>query len=363
MGCGASTASPPPTADAAPKASPAADPATPAAPAPVPKLWDGPPPLEVALESSIRAWGASVFAQFDTDKNGRLDGKELSRALKALPKTKPTAAPPGAKFQTVDEMIRELDGDGDGSVDEAEWLANLSKCAGLAAALAAAVNDAGVVEKFRSFEQQKAKREAEIADLEGKLTAAATAEEQAALAEEMAEYERQVASLAKKIEEADANAAARAAAAAPPAEAAADADGFEEARRRAREEEAALDAAEAEAEDAEEDGAADAEQDALDDLDAMVDEAEADGPLLARARAVFDTIDTDGTGTLSKEELKAGLLADEEARALLGEDAEATLKAGDLDDDGEVTWTEFEVLVKGLAAAASADGDAAPPVE
>ncbi len=47
-----------------------------------------------------------------------------------------------------------MDADGNGTVDLDEWLDNLRKCAGLAAALAESVNEAGVVEKFRSFEQQ-----------------------------------------------------------------------------------------------------------------------------------------------------------------------------------------------------------------
>ena len=177
-----------------------------AAPPGVPKLWEGPPPLEVALEASIKVWGTTVFHQFDTDKNGVLDSKELSRALKALPKTKPTRAPPGAKFMSVDEMVAAMDADGNGSVDLEEWLGNLSKCAGLAAALAESVNEAGVIEKFRSFEEQKAKREREIAELESKMMTASP-EEMEKIGEEMAEYERQVASLAKKIEEANANAA------------------------------------------------------------------------------------------------------------------------------------------------------------
>ena len=172
--------------------------------------------LEVMLEQSIRVWGKSVFEQFDTDKNGTLDNKELSRALKSLPKTKPTMMPPGAKFMSVEEMVAAMDADGNGAIDLEEWLTNLGKCAGLAAALAGAVNDDGVVEKFRSFEQQKAKREKEIAELEAKLTAgeAGSEEELQKIKDEMAEYERQVASLGKKIEEANANAAAREAAAA-----------------------------------------------------------------------------------------------------------------------------------------------------
>lgn len=156
-----------------------------------------------------RLVSCQVFDQFDTDKNGVLDNKELSRALKSLPKTKPTMMPPDAKFLSVDEMIVAMDADGNGGVDLGEWLDNLSKCAGLAAALAESVNEHGMVAKFRSFEQQKAKREGEIEALEMKLMTAGTPAEQEALAAEMADYERQVASLGKKISEASANAAAR----------------------------------------------------------------------------------------------------------------------------------------------------------
>ena len=173
--------------------------------------------MEESLADAIKSWGKSVFEQFDTDKNGVLDNKELSRALKSLPKTKPTMAPPNAKYMSVEEMVTAMDADGSGGIDLDEWLSNLQKCAGLAAALADAVGDSGVVEKFRSFEQQKAKREKEIAELAGKMDTASD-EEKAKIAEEMAEYERQVASLAKKITEANANAAARAGAPAPPPE-------------------------------------------------------------------------------------------------------------------------------------------------
>ena len=170
---------------------------------------EGPPALELSLKKAIDVWGKSVFAQFDTDRNGVLDQKELTRALKALPKTKPTMAPPNAKYMSVEDMIVAMDADGSGGVDETEWLANLSTCAGLAAALAENVGESGVVDNFRSFEQQKAKREKEIAEMEAKMMDAAP-EELEKLAAEMAEYERQAASLATKIEEAAANAAARA---------------------------------------------------------------------------------------------------------------------------------------------------------
>ena len=152
---------------------------------------------------AVSTWGKSVFAQFDTDKTGTISSKELSRALKALPKTKPASLPSGAKLMSVDEMIAVMDSNGDGEIDEAEWLANLAKCPSLAAALAENVNADGEIAAFRSFEQQKAKREGEIAELEAK--AERTPEEE----ETMQEYKRQVESLSAKIEEAKANEAAK----------------------------------------------------------------------------------------------------------------------------------------------------------
>ena len=59
-------------------------------------------------------------------------------------------------------------------------------------------------------------------------------------------------------------------------------------------------------------------------------------------KEIFDRLDADGSGTLSKSELKVGLLADEEAKAFLGDDVETALTAMDLDGDDEITWMEFE---------------------
>ena len=142
---------------------------------------------------------SALIPQFDTDKNGKLDNKELSRALKSLPKVKPKTMPADAKFMTVEQMIEAMDADGDGNVDLEEWLKNIQKCVGLHAALAENVNDDGKVANFRSFEEQKAKREKEVAALAAKATR--TPEEE----KEMEEYKRQIESLAKKIEEANAN--------------------------------------------------------------------------------------------------------------------------------------------------------------
>jgi Ca2+-binding EF-hand superfamily protein len=92
---------------------------------------------------------------------------------------------------------------------------------------------------------------------------------------------------------------------------------------------------------------ADGEEAAADDqdnLDDMAAEADMAAPMLARARAIFDQLDTDGMGTLSKAELKAGLLADYELQSLPGADADSAHAMMDLDGDGEISWMEFEMM-------------------
>ena len=84
----------------------------------------------------IEEWGTAVFKKFDADADGKLTSKELASALMDLPKTKPKKAPPGVKFQSVEDMMIAMDSDSSGSLDLAEWLANLGQCPGLAAALA-----------------------------------------------------------------------------------------------------------------------------------------------------------------------------------------------------------------------------------
>jgi len=191
------------TAAAAPKKDPAED----AAATKLQAIQRG--NLQRNEAAGIDKWGKKVFEQFDTDKNGKLSNKELTRALKALPKTKPQSAKPGAKFMSVEKMIEAMDENGDGEMDLKEWLKNLGKCSGLYAALVENVNEEGKVAEFRSFEEQKKKREGEVAELEKKETR--TEEEEKTLKE----YKEQIESLAKKIEEANEN--AKKCEAAPPA--------------------------------------------------------------------------------------------------------------------------------------------------
>ena len=88
------------------------------------------------------------------------------------------------------------------------------------------------------------------------------------------------------------------------------------------------------------------DQDDLDDLDDM---AAGSSQLTEHLKAVFDSIDTDGSGSISKEELKKKLETDTELQTLLanagGDGSFFVLEQLDLDGDGEVTWMEFEAML------------------
>jgi Ca2+-binding EF-hand superfamily protein len=159
-------------------------------------------PVEAVSEvmvPSVEEWGENVFKQFDTDKDGRLSKKEMARALRSLPKKKPKSAPPGAKFMSVDELMAAMDSDDNGTIDLQEWVDNLASCAGLAAAIAENVNEAGEIPTFRSFEQQQAKCKAEVLELE---TKESRTEEDDTL---LTDLKLQIENLQAKIEEAAAN--------------------------------------------------------------------------------------------------------------------------------------------------------------
>ena len=91
----------------------------------------------------IEEWGSAVFKQFANEKNV-LTKKELTNVLKSLPRAAPKKVLPGTKYQSLEDMINAMDADGDGEIDEAEWVVNLKECPGLAAALAENVQAAGL---------------------------------------------------------------------------------------------------------------------------------------------------------------------------------------------------------------------------
>jgi len=107
------------------------------------------------------------------------------------------------------------------------------------------------------------------------------------------------------------------------------------------------------------------DQDDMAGLDEMAEDASANSALLEKAKAIFDSLDTDGMGTLSKSELGAGLVANEEVKTLLGvESAEEAMKKLDVDGDDDITWTEFEqAILKMHGSALPEEEPAAPPPE
>ena len=96
--------------------------------------------LAAKLRASVGSAGLAVFRQVDLDHSGKIDRKELMRVLKQLPK--PEKMPPGAKKMSLDEIVAVLDVDGDGVIDEAEWLAQLEKIPALKASIEQAVDPA-----------------------------------------------------------------------------------------------------------------------------------------------------------------------------------------------------------------------------
>ena len=166
--------------------------------------------LAAKLRASVGSAGLAVFRQVDLDHSGKIDRKELMRVLKQLPK--PEKMPPGAKKMSLDEIVAVLDVDGDGVIDEAEWLAQLEKIPALKASIEQAVDPAtGKIVGYRTLEEQLTKVMRQAAELEAK---AAAGED---VAEELEKRRAQV----KKLVDAGITPAAEPAAAAPAADAAA----------------------------------------------------------------------------------------------------------------------------------------------
>ena len=97
-------------------------------------------------KTGIEKWGVATFNQFDTNNDGTLTKKELSHALRSLPRKK-------FKIQSVEDLMANMDADGDGGLNLEEWLESITSCKGLAAALEKSVNAAGEVDGFRDPEK------------------------------------------------------------------------------------------------------------------------------------------------------------------------------------------------------------------
>jgi Ca2+-binding EF-hand superfamily protein len=104
--------------------------------------------------------GLCVFAQIDFDKRGYIKGIELKNMLKGLTAVYKVKA-------GVDEIMKTLDEDASGEIDENEWCENLDKLPELKAALQSDLDpDTGRLKSFRSPRQTFAKLLANIDRLE-----------------------------------------------------------------------------------------------------------------------------------------------------------------------------------------------------
>merc|ERR1712232_1019538 len=105
--------------------------------------------------------GVSVFAQMDLDKSGTISEAELFRLFKSM------AHIYKKSDEEIKEIMKTLDSDGSGEIDELEWRHNLAKCPGLLAALVGDLDpDTGKLRSYRTMEQQLAKLLGNIERLE-----------------------------------------------------------------------------------------------------------------------------------------------------------------------------------------------------
>jgi Ca2+-binding EF-hand superfamily protein len=81
--------------------------------------------------------------------------------------------------------------------------------------------------------------------------------------------------------------------------------------------------------------------------DGVVTRAEAEAAAVERTRKLFDTLDADKNGTLTKQELDA---AREKRHAAMREHADERFKAADTDGDGRLSKAEAETGMPRLAA-------------
>jgi Ca2+-binding EF-hand superfamily protein len=148
----------------------------------------------------VDVWAKAVFEQFDTNADGKIDTKELNRAIKSLPVIAPkNKEEADAMSSSVNDMVSAMDANGDGGITLSEWLVNINGCPMLHSRIEAAVGDGGTVTSFRDFGEQKAKREKEVAALEAKENR--TEEEE----KDLADYKSQVERLGKLVNERTAN--------------------------------------------------------------------------------------------------------------------------------------------------------------
>jgi hypothetical protein len=114
-----------------------------------------------------------VFNQIDVDKSRTISVSELQRMLKGLMAVYSTE-----EIEPTDKIMRVMDADRSGDIDEAEWVQNLKKLPLLHAVLQKDVDPKwGTIRSYRTLEDQLAKLFGNIARLEAKEQDEATAKE------------------------------------------------------------------------------------------------------------------------------------------------------------------------------------------
>jgi len=108
--------------------------------------------------------GYVVFNQIDIAKTRRIERRELERLIKGLASVYKDMA-----IEDTDRIMKVMDADQSGDIDEKEWINNLKKLPKLNAALVKDVDpDWGTLRSYRTLEDQLAKLYGNIARLEEK---------------------------------------------------------------------------------------------------------------------------------------------------------------------------------------------------
>lgn len=126
--------------------------------------------------------GYCVFSQIDVDKKRVLSRAKLERVLKAIT----SAMGSNYEIESLEVIMNTLDKDHSGDISEHEWCLNLKECPNFYNALQEDVDpDYGVLNSFRTPEDQLAKCMGNLARLKAELDAGAADERKVAIEAEM----------------------------------------------------------------------------------------------------------------------------------------------------------------------------------
>jgi Ca2+-binding EF-hand superfamily protein len=108
--------------------------------------------LKMRKNGILPSVGTCVFEQLDLDKSGTISTDELKRLYESLAHVYSPAK------GEVAEVMKAMDSDKSGEIDEKEWRQNLTKCPGLLRAMIEDLdNDTGKLRSYRTVEDQLAK--------------------------------------------------------------------------------------------------------------------------------------------------------------------------------------------------------------